>query len=105
MIRRPPRSTLFPYTTLSRSAFAEPVPERHHSEADHDRDEDRRHAVGEALHGSLAGLGPRDEQGDLGERGVRADTFRLDHEAAADVDGRARDLVVLADLDRHALPR
>src|SRR3712207_7673073 len=26
MIRRPPRSTLFPYTTLFRSSFANPVP-------------------------------------------------------------------------------
>src|SRR5687767_15490363 len=30
MIRRPPRSTLFPYTTLFRSLFPEPVP--HQSE-------------------------------------------------------------------------
>src|SRR2546426_2653993 len=29
MIRRPPRSTLFPYTTLFRSAFFEPDPCRH----------------------------------------------------------------------------
>src|SRR3712207_7423152 len=28
MIRRPPRSTLFPYTTLFRSAIGEPVAER-----------------------------------------------------------------------------
>src|SRR2546428_6322076 len=28
MIRRPPRSTLFPYTTLFRSCAAEPVPEQ-----------------------------------------------------------------------------
>src|SRR2546427_7796235 len=28
MIRRPPRSTLFPYTTLFRSAFLEPLPVR-----------------------------------------------------------------------------
>src|SRR5689334_24121705 len=29
MIRRPPRSTLFPYTTLFRSQLREPVLERH----------------------------------------------------------------------------
>src|SRR5256885_10483209 len=29
MIRRPPRSTLFPYTTLFRSALAWPLGERH----------------------------------------------------------------------------
>src|SRR3712207_7724516 len=29
MIRRPPRSTLFPYTTLFRSRLAQPVPGRH----------------------------------------------------------------------------
>src|SRR2546425_5935048 len=28
MIRRPPRSTLFPYTTLFRSALTPPLPER-----------------------------------------------------------------------------
>src|SRR5687768_17920845 len=42
MIRRPPRSTLFPYTTLFRSR---PVPrqERHHDEEDgHDRQRPRR---------------------------------------------------------------
>src|SRR3712207_7534619 len=30
MIRRPPRSTLFPYTTLFRSADARPRPPHHH---------------------------------------------------------------------------
>src|SRR2546430_11699654 len=29
MIRRPPRSTLFPYTTLFRSQVLHPAPERH----------------------------------------------------------------------------
>src|SRR3712207_7729838 len=29
MIRRPPRSTLFPYTTLFRSQHDQPVPDRH----------------------------------------------------------------------------
>src|SRR3712207_7338535 len=34
MIRRPPRSTLFPYTTLFRSAGAEPADDRHRGEED-----------------------------------------------------------------------
>src|SRR3712207_8296446 len=34
MIRRPPRSTLFPYTTLFRSAPVLEQQERHHSEED-----------------------------------------------------------------------
>src|SRR2546430_4883017 len=38
MIRRPPRSTLFPYTTLFRSDRGEPVDEhRHHGRARHQR--------------------------------------------------------------------
>src|SRR2546430_7033603 len=34
MIRRPPRSTLFPYTTLFRSALLDHVPHRHRKERD-----------------------------------------------------------------------
>src|SRR3712207_6906480 len=46
MIRRPPRSTLFPYTTLFRSADGEPDPGAHdHGE---DRGEARRHDHGAA---------------------------------------------------------
>src|SRR5688572_32420809 len=39
MLRRPPRSTLFPYTTLFRSSIAQPPPRaedhRHHRDAQH----------------------------------------------------------------------
>src|SRR2546425_1960298 len=48
MIRRPPRSTLFPYTTLFRSAYAPPKqgsrrPVQRHHHAGHDRcDRERR---------------------------------------------------------------
>src|SRR3712207_7445515 len=45
MIRRPPRSTLFPYTTLFRSVVARPV------------DEDRRRAVHPAAHAAVEVLG------------------------------------------------
>src|SRR5256885_5559597 len=37
MIRRPPRSTLFPYTTLFRSGRREPLPDRRYLVADRDR--------------------------------------------------------------------
>src|SRR5260221_6159459 len=51
MIRRPPRSTLFPYTTLFRSAHDGPRPPRHRLRAT---------ALGRAiLRGSVAGLGNR----------------------------------------------
>src|SRR2546426_3125559 len=43
MIRRPPRSTLFPYTTLFRSRAREPrVERRHHRNAEAPRGERRR---------------------------------------------------------------
>src|SRR2546430_4313146 len=38
MIRRPPRSTLFPYTTLFRSSFGEM--KRHHHHARHPEEDD-----------------------------------------------------------------
>src|SRR3712207_7429049 len=45
MIRRPPRSTLFPYTTLFRSRLARPAgEERRHDEVDDDREPDDRDA-------------------------------------------------------------
>ena len=56
--------------------------------------------VGEPLHRCLAGLGVRDELGHLGELGVGADPGGPHHEAAADVDGGADDVVAGADLDR-----
>ena len=46
MIRRPPRSTLFPYTTLFRSQFGLVVPPgRHDSSYDADRYERRRYST------------------------------------------------------------
>src|SRR3712207_7594061 len=48
MIRRPPRSTLFPYTTLFRSVEADPV------------------AAGRAVGGDLARVGPETGGGVLG---------------------------------------
>src|SRR3712207_7920706 len=50
MIRRPPRSTLFPYTTLFRSSHAE----RRHEVAVHDVDVDRPRSCGEDLPDQLA---------------------------------------------------
>src|SRR3712207_9132214 len=41
MIRRPPRSTLFPYTTLFRSGVALIVPARPDDEEQRDRERDR----------------------------------------------------------------
>src|SRR2546426_5020168 len=43
MIRRPPRSTLFPYTTLFRSRAARPAVHRPGARARRDRDPDRDH--------------------------------------------------------------
>src|SRR5256886_4248101 len=57
MIRRPPRSTLFPYTTLFRSrAFGEPAREGHavvHRRVAHRHE---RHDVGRTHPGMLAGV-------------------------------------------------
>ena len=71
----------------------EPVAERRGGDRDHDRHEDGRDPVGEPLHRRLAGLRVLDELRDLRERRVGADARRLDDEAAADVDRRARDRV------------
>ena len=65
--------------------------------------EDGGDPVGEPLRARLARLRPRDEAGDLGEQGVRADAGGADDEAAAHVHGGAGHLVALADLDRHGL--
>ena len=59
---------------------------------DHGRDEDRRHAVGEPLHGRLARLRRVDESGDPRKRGVGADARRAHDEPPVVVDGRAGDL-------------
>ena len=84
-------------------AGADPEAERRDGEADHDRDEHARDAVGEPLHGRLAALRVGDEPRDLGQRGVGADLRRADDEAAAGVDRRAGDLVAGRLLDRHGL--
>ena len=72
-------------------AGAEPEAERGDRERDHDRHEDARDAVGEALDRRLAGLGVLDEPGDLGQRGVGADLGGAHDQAPAGVDRRARD--------------
>src|SRR2546428_12764084 len=54
MIRRPPRSTLFPYTTLFRSHVAQQLPDRLGAHPDLER-------VGPVLLLELAGLVDRDE--------------------------------------------
>ena len=73
-------------------AGAEPEAERGDRERDDDRHEDAGDAVGEPLDRRLAGLRVLDEPRDLRERGVGADLGRADDQAAAGVDGRARDL-------------
>src|SRR3989449_7537333 len=50
MIRRPPRSTLFPYTTLFRSRFAEREPDPD-SDCDEEERDDERHAPAPVLEG------------------------------------------------------
>src|SRR3712207_8882625 len=47
MIRRPPRSTLFPYTTLFRSCAAAPAHERAGSQAEHSGDRAVRAGAGD----------------------------------------------------------
>ena len=78
-------------------AVGAPLPSQNPSVAtasgDDDRDEDGGDAVGEALHGGLAGLCVGDQAGDLGERGVGADPGGPHDEAAAGVDGGAGDRV------------
>src|SRR2546425_5943597 len=59
MIRRPPRSTLFPYTTLFRSlrrvAVRHPALDqsRHAGEARHHRERDRQRVAGDLVHGDV----------------------------------------------------
>ena len=86
-----------------RGAVGEPEPERGHGDGDDDGDEHGGDAVGEALHGGLAGLCFGDEAGDLGQRGVGADPGGPHDEAAAGVDGRPGDRVTGCDLDGDAL--
>src|SRR3712207_8513126 len=54
MIRRPPRSTLFPYTTLFRSGLGARLPALH-----------PRHGAPEVAHPPMAGPGPRPGGGGL----------------------------------------
>src|SRR5208337_5600423 len=53
MIRRPPRSTLFPYTTLSRSASASTDPARRSCAAPRDRDAAEQLSEAETRHQTL----------------------------------------------------
>src|SRR5258705_2406229 len=59
MIRRPPRSTLFPYTTLFRSGWPTAA-RRYHGGADRHSSSDRQHAV--------VGCGARDHAPDRAPR-------------------------------------
>ena len=86
-------------------AGAEPEAEGGDRQGDHDGHENGRDAVGEPLHGRLAGLGVGDELGDLSELGGRADARHPDDETAAGVDRRARDVVTGPDLDGHGFAR
>ncbi len=90
-----------------RRALPRPQPEaeRRDGERDDDGDEDARDAVGEPLHGGLAGLRVLDELRDLRERGVGPDLRGADDQPAAGVDGGARDLGARRDLDGDGLAR
>ena len=83
----------------------EPAGERRERQAEHDGDEDRGDAVGEALDRRLARLRLLDEPGDLRERGVGADPRRADDEPAVRVDRRPGDLDAGTDVDGHGLAR
>src|SRR3712207_7827245 len=63
MIRRPPRSTLFPYTTLFRSPVPACLPDDVQRLEDRDTGTDHRPEVaGEPRDGDLAEQGPEDRQ-------------------------------------------
>ena len=83
----------------------QPAGERGERDRDHDGDEHRRDAVGEALNGRLSRLCVLDEARDLRQRGVRTDLRRPHDEAPVRVDRRARDVGSRADLDREGLAR
>src|SRR5690348_17462924 len=61
MIRRPPRSTLFPYTMLFRSLAEEPAHDPAHQE-DRDEHRDQRDADREDRESDLAGADQRSEE-------------------------------------------
>ena len=68
---------------------------------DHDRDEDPRHPVGEALDLRLAVLRVLDQPGHPGQLGVGAHARRPDDQTATGVDRGADHRVADSDLDRH----
>src|SRR2546426_3791507 len=69
MIRRPPRSTLFPYTTLFRSQPAVPAPDVEHGRAGRDPGERARLAEAHPLLAAAApGTARAVERGQLGRR-------------------------------------
>src|SRR3712207_6014229 len=110
MIRRPPRSTLFPYTTLFRSTHADagadgidrPVVRQHRhlgaaarvagdgADLDHPV-VDLRHFLGEQL-GHEAGV--RTGQHDLRPLGLAADVVDVAADPVADIEHLARDRLV-----------
>jgi hypothetical protein len=83
------------------AAGADPPAERRDGQGDDDRHEHTGDAVGEALHGGLAGLGLLDQRRHLRQLGVRADPGGAHDQPATGVDGRADHGVADADLDRH----
>ena len=88
---------------VGRGAGREPGDQRARGDHEHDRDEHRGDAIGEALHGGLPRLRLLDQAADPCDRRVGADAGRLDHQPPADVHGRARHGVVRLHLDRDAL--
>ena len=83
----------------------QPPDERGHGEPDHDRYEDRRDAIGEALDRCLARLRVLDQPGDLRQLGVGAHAGGAHDQPPVGVDGRAGHVVAGSDLDRNALAR
>src|SRR3712207_8977727 len=58
MIRRPPRSTLFPYTTLFRSALGDQTDRQHRAGHQHDRQDDEEESRDQGGEVDAAALGP-----------------------------------------------
>jgi hypothetical protein len=86
-----------------RGTESEPAGQRQERQDDHDRDEDRRDAIGEPLHRRLARLRFHDEARDLGKRGLGADAGRAHDQATVGIDGRARELRSRPNVDRGRL--
>ncbi len=68
----------------------DPAERRERRDGDHDRNEDRRDAVGEALDLGLGGLRVFDELDQMGQRGVRTDGGRAGAQRAVEVDACRR---------------